>query len=509
MLYRQGSDEPDRQLARRDARRRPSVKAIALRVRDAGQAWRARARPRRLGDADARLGDGAQHPRHPRRRRQPDLLRRPLPGLLDLRRRFRLRARTPSRKPPALAGLHWFGVVQAILRRPHRATGSTSTAACSASRCCREGQYFGVLPKGTLLESPCHKFYLQLIEPPPGAEDIHWDEGLVRVGLGAPDVPAATQARCRSAAWCSSTTAPVQPSDKGALTQVYLGGVTFELVVSHLASRMNLDHFGMDTITLAGPLEAQAARDARRRLHPGHAERHRHRRPSRRRAGGDRRRCARAACASPASRCCATSRACRATCTPTRSTSPRRCSRCATRSARACCSRARPPRRTPPATPALLTKDLQKLAMLAVPLGIRIAYEALSWGRHVNEYPQAWDIVAEADRANLGLALDSFHILATRHRASSALEEIDPREDLPGAALRLHVAEMRSREERIDTARHFRVFPGEGVHSDEVARAGAHARRPRLPRRLQLRGVQRRLHAAAAARWSPSARGAR
>jgi hypothetical protein len=26
----------------------------------------------------------------------------------------------------------------------------------------------------------------------------------------------------------------VQPSDKGALTQVYLGGVTFELVVSHL-----------------------------------------------------------------------------------------------------------------------------------------------------------------------------------------------------------------------------------------------------------------------------------
>jgi 4-hydroxyphenylpyruvate dioxygenase len=26
---------------------------------------------------------------------------------------------------------------------------------------------------------------------------------------------------------------PIQPSEKGALTQVYLGGVTFELVVSH------------------------------------------------------------------------------------------------------------------------------------------------------------------------------------------------------------------------------------------------------------------------------------
>ncbi len=30
-----------------------------------------------------------------------------------------------------------------------------------------QGRYFGVLPNGTLLESPCHKFYLQLIEPPP------------------------------------------------------------------------------------------------------------------------------------------------------------------------------------------------------------------------------------------------------------------------------------------------------------------------------------------------------
>ena len=68
------------------------------------------------------------------------------------------------------------------------------------------GQYFGVLPKGTLLESPCHKFYLQLIEPPPGAEEAHWDEGLVRVGLGAPDVRAAVRA-LQGAASCSSTAA--------------------------------------------------------------------------------------------------------------------------------------------------------------------------------------------------------------------------------------------------------------------------------------------------------------
>ena len=30
--------------------------------------------------------------------------------------------------------------------------------------------------------------------------------------------------------------------------------------------------------------------------------------------------------------------------------------------------------------------------------------------------------------------------------------------------------EVRSPEDRIDTARHYRVFPGEGVHSEEVAK---------------------------------------
>src|SRR3954468_20402175 len=39
-----------------------------------------------------------------------------------------------------------------------------------------------------------------------------------------------------------------------------------------------------------------------------------------------------------------------------------------------------------------IVQDLQKLAMLAVPLGIRIAYEALSWGRHVNQVMQSWEL---------------------------------------------------------------------------------------------------------------------
>ena len=46
--------------------------------------------------------------------------------------------------------------------------------------------------------------------------------------------------------------------------------------------------------------------------------------------------------------------------------------------------------------------------------GVRIAYEALAWGRHVSEYDHAWRIVEPADHPALGICLDSFHILARR-----------------------------------------------------------------------------------------------
>jgi sugar phosphate isomerase/epimerase len=117
---------------------------------------------------------------------------------------------------------------------------------------------------------------------------------------------------------------------------------------------------------------------------------------------------------------------------------------------------------------AALVKDLQKLATLAVPLGIRVAYEALSWGRHVNQVTQSWELVEEADRANLGLALDSFHILA--HKTDPAvLEELDPAKVFLVQLSDFLWQETRTPDERIDTARHYRVFPGEGVHSDKVA----------------------------------------
>jgi len=75
-----------------------------------------------------------------------------------------------------------------------------------------------------------------------------------------------------------------------------------------------------------------------------------------------------------------------------------------------------------------LIRDLRKLALLAVPFGIRIVYEALSWGRHVNLMTQAWEIVRDADRSNLGICIDSYHVLAhgTDAGVLDALDGLEP-----------------------------------------------------------------------------------
>ena len=115
-----------------------------------------------------------------------------------------------------------------------------------------------------------------------------------------------------------------------------------------------------------------------------------------------------------------------------------------------------------------LARDLRKLAMLAVPLRIKVAYEALSWGRTINEFPEAWDVVSRANATNLGLGIDSFHIFAAT-TSLEKLEGLDPRKIFLVQLADFMWTEIRSVEERISTARHFRVFPGEGVHSRQVA----------------------------------------
>ena len=116
----------------------------------------------------------------------------------------------------------------------------------------------------------------------------------------------------------------------------------------------------------------------------------------------------------------------------------------------------------------VIARDLRKLAMLAVPLGIRIAYEGLSWGRSIEDFPAAWDVVCRAEMPNLGLGLDSFHLFATKTPLDE-LAWLDPDKIFLVQLADFMWQEIRTVEERIATARHFRVFPGEGAHSPEVA----------------------------------------
>ena len=115
----------------------------------------------------------------------------------------------------------------------------------------------------------------------------------------------------------------------------------------------------------------------------------------------------------------------------------------------------------------VIARDLRKLAMLALPLRIKIAYEGLSWGRHLNEYTHAWDVVQRADCPNLGIGIDSFHVFAT-NTPLDELEDVDASKIYLVQLSDFMWNETRTPEERMATARTFRVFPGEGVHNESL-----------------------------------------
>lgn len=131
---------------------------------------------------------------------------------------------------PAIGNLHWFGLVQSV--NPERtADWIDFYQSLFGFTPLPHGQYFGVLPKGTLLRSPCGTFYVQLIEPPPNADFVEWEETLLRIGLGTPDV-LSTVRTLESRGIAFMDREPLRPSDKGAVTQIYPNGLCVEFVVS-------------------------------------------------------------------------------------------------------------------------------------------------------------------------------------------------------------------------------------------------------------------------------------
>jgi len=115
-----------------------------------------------------------------------------------------------------------------------------------------------------------------------------------------------------------------------------------------------------------------------------------------------------------------------------------------------------------------IVRDLSKLAVLAIPLGIRIAFKGLSWSRTVRDFAAAGDIVFRANCPNLGLAIDAFDVLTAKLPLDD-LDAIDPEQIFLVQLSDYMWQEIRSSEEEAATATHFRVFPGEGAHSDALA----------------------------------------
>lgn len=101
--------------------------------------------------------------------------------------------------------------------------------------------------------------------------------------------------------------------------------------------------------------------------------------------------------------------------------------------------------------------DFRELGDIAAGFGVRVGYEALAWGRHVNDHRDAWEIVRRADHPRIGLILDSFHTLSRK---------IDPNtiRSIPGDKIFIvQLADAPLIEmDLLYWSRHFRNMPGEG-----------------------------------------------
>jgi len=101
--------------------------------------------------------------------------------------------------------------------------------------------------------------------------------------------------------------------------------------------------------------------------------------------------------------------------------------------------------------------DFRELGERVAKRGLRVGFEALAWGRYVNDYRDAWEIVRRADHPAIGIILDSFHTLAPRF-------PVGPIAAIPGDRIFLvQLADAPQLDlDVLSWSRHFRCFPGQG-----------------------------------------------
>ena len=101
--------------------------------------------------------------------------------------------------------------------------------------------------------------------------------------------------------------------------------------------------------------------------------------------------------------------------------------------------------------------DFRELGERAANRGLRVGYEALAWGRYVNDYRDAWEIVRRAGHPAIGIILDSFHTLAPGF-------PVGPIATIPSDRIFLvQLADAPQLDlDVLSWSRHFRCFPGQG-----------------------------------------------
>ena len=110
------------------------------------------------------------------------------------------------------------------------------------------------------------------------------------------------------------------------------------------------------------------------------------------------------------------------------------------------------------ADPDRLAEQLAAAGSLAAERGVRIAYEALAWGRHVSTWDASWDAVRRADSPAVGLCLDSFHVLSRGGDPAGFAA-------VPGDRIFfLQLADAPQLQmDVLQWSRHHRLFPGQGA----------------------------------------------
>lgn len=101
--------------------------------------------------------------------------------------------------------------------------------------------------------------------------------------------------------------------------------------------------------------------------------------------------------------------------------------------------------------------DFHELGERAKARNMRVAFEALAWGKYVYDYRDSWEIVRRAAHEHVGICLDTFHLFSRGTELKTLL-------NIPGDRIFLvQVADApRLSMDHLSWSRHYRCFPGQG-----------------------------------------------